>query len=397
MNHRYDFIYLFDATDANPNGDPDAGNLPRVDTETGQGLVTDVMLKRKVRNFVALTKNLIPPHGIYVQEGAILGRAHTEAFKSLNISLGEDARGEITESLHEELSAATLPEGIRLEENEDEKFFLVIEGTADKAQIKTDLKESELSKAAQTAIGKVLKAAKGRPPTREETESGKGKMCETYFDIRTFGAVMSLKSAPNCGQVRGPVQISFARSVDPIVTSEHAITRCAVATEKESEKQSGGNRTMGRKFTVPYALYRTHGFINPFLADQTKFSDEDLELFFIALENAFQFDASAARPAGSMAPRALLIFRHDGTGTDGEQKTQQAKLGCASSHSLFDRLKIESFEQSPAEDGKPPRSFEAYAQKITFDGKRLDDFIPPPNGKPAEIDLKNGITLIRRI
>ena len=131
-------------------------------------------------------------------------------------------------------------------------------------------------------------------------------MCKNYFDIRAFGAVMSLKSAPNCGQVRGPVQISFARSVDPIVSSEHALTRCAVATEAESEKQSGGNRTMGRKFTVAYTFYRAHGFINPFLADDTGFSEDvDLELLFSGLENAFQFDASAARPPGSMAPREL--------------------------------------------------------------------------------------------
>jgi CRISPR-associated protein Csd2 len=224
-------------------------------------------------------------------------------------------------------------------------------------------------------------------------------MCKTYFDIRAFGAVMSLKSVPNCGQVRGPVQFSFSRSIDPIVTSEHAITRCAVATEKESEKQSGGNRTMGRKFTVPYALYRTHGFINPFLADQTGFSDQDLELLFTALENAFQFDASAARPAGSMTPRALLVFRHDGTDSNGGQKVQQAKLGCAPSHSLFDRLKITSFETQPAEDGKPPRCFGAYADRIEFDSggeggwKKLNDFI-----KPGETnDLGNGVTLIRRI
>lgn len=139
---------------------------------------------------------------------------------------------------------------------------------------------------------------------------------------------------------------------------------------------------MGRKFTVPYALYQTHGFVNPFLAEQTGFSeDEDLELFFNALENAFQFDQSAARPAGSMAPRGLLIFKHD------------SQLGKAPSHTLFDRLKIESFENTPAEDGKPPRKFSDYASRITFDGKPLDDFINPGESK----DLGNGITLIRRI
>lgn len=398
MNHRYDFIYLFDVTDANPNGDPDAGNLPRIDTETGQGLATDVMLKRKIRNFVALTKNLVPPFGIYVQEGAVLGRAHVDAFKSLGISLGEESRGEIKEEIAEELGTAGLPDGIRTDEDEDDRHWLVIEGVADKKEIKEWVKQAELSGKAKSAITKVLKSAKGRRPTRDETESGREEMCKNYFDIRTFGAVMSLKSAPNCGQVRGPVQISFARSIDPIVSSEHALTRCAVATEAESEKQSGGNRTMGRKFTVPYALYRAHGFINPFLADNTKFSEgDDLKLLFQALENAFQFDASAARPPGSMAPRALLVFRHDGSGLDGEQKTQQAKLGCAPSHALFDRLKITSFEKQPSADGKPPRSFDEYKSRITFDDTPLDEFIAPPSGSPTEIDLKNGVTLIRRI
>ena len=167
----------------------------------------------------------------------------------------------------------------------------------------------------------------------------------------------------------------------------------AVATEKEAEAQQGDNRTMGRKFTVPYGLYRCHGFVNPFLAEQTGFSGEDLELFFQALENAFQFDQSAARPAGSMAPRGLLVFRHNGTDTNAEQRATQAKLGCAPSHTLFDRLKIESFEDRPAEDGKPPRKFSDYTGRITFDGPPLGKFIQPGESK----DLGNGLTLIRRI
>ncbi|MES2708188.1 MAG: type I-C CRISPR-associated protein Cas7/Csd2 [Verrucomicrobiota bacterium] len=315
MNHRYDFIYLFDAQDANPNGDPDAGNLPRVDAESGQGLITDVCLKRKIRNFVEVVKKDAPSFNIYVKEKAVLIRAHEQAYKAIK-------------------------------------------------------KEGE--EQSETKAGK-------RKGSGDEVEQARKWMCQNFYDIRTFGAVMSL--AVNCGQVRGPIQLGFSRSIDPIVISEHAITRMAVATEKEAEAQQGDNRTMGRKFTVPYGLYRAHGFVNPFLAEQTGFSDDDLELLFQSLENAFQFDQSAARPAGSMAPRGLLIFKHD------------SQLGKAPSHSLFDRLQVESFESTPAEDGKPPRKFSDYASRITFDGQPLDEVVQPGQEK----DLGNGITLIRRI
>ncbi|HRX54900.1 MAG TPA: type I-C CRISPR-associated protein Cas7/Csd2 [Verrucomicrobiales bacterium] len=325
MNNRYDFIYLFDAQDANPNGDPDAGNLPRVDTESGQGLITDVCIKRKVRNFVEVVKKDAPNFDIYVKEKAVLIRAHEKAYQALK-EQGDD------------LAPAT-------------------------------------DEAADDTKGKKKK----RKGTGDEVEAARQWMCQNFYDVRTFGAVMSI--AVNCGQVRGPIQLGFSRSVDPIVISEHAITRMAVATEKEAEAQQGDNRTMGRKFTVPYGLYLTHGFVNPFLAEQTGFSDDDLELFFTALENAFQFDQSAARPAGSMAPRGLLVFKHEN------------QLGKAPSHSLFDRLKIESFEKTPSEDGKPPRKFVDYLSRITFDDKPLDEFIKPGDSK----DLGNGITLIRRI
>lgn len=237
---------------------------------------------------------------------------------------------------------------------------------------------------AYEAIKSESKAEEGkRKGSGDEVEKARAWMCQNFYDVRAFGAVMSL--ATNCGQVRGPIQLSFSRSVDPIVVSEHAITRMAVATEREATAQQGDNRTMGRKFTVPYGLYRCHGFVNPFLADETGFTGDgensDLELFFTALENAFQFDQSAARPAGSMAPRGLLIFKHD------------SKLGKAPSHSLFDRLQIESVEDTPAEDGKPPRKFSDYASRITFDGKPLDEVVKPGESK----DLGNGITLIRRI
>jgi CRISPR-associated protein Csd2 len=314
MNHRYEFIFLFDVKDANPNGDPDAGNLPRVDAETGHGLLTDVCLKRKIRNFIQTVKadsqqsdttGGAKGFDVYVREKAVLNEQHNRAYKTLGIA----------------------PAG-----------------------------------AAQA-----------------QRNQARDWMCLNFFDIRTFGAVMTTEV--NCGQVRGPVQIAFSRSIDPIVASEHALTRCAVTTEKEAKAQSGDNRTMGRKFTIPYALYRTHGFVNPFLAKDTGFSEDDLELFFHALENAFQFDASAARPAGSMSPRALLVFKHD------------SALGNAPSHTLFEKLQINSFSSVPAEDGKPAREFADYASRITFDGQPLDSVVKAGSSK----DLANGITLIRRI
>lgn len=275
MKNRYDFLYLFDCQDANPNGDPDAGNLPRTDVETGQGLVTDVCLKRKIRNFVQLTKKGDDTHRIYFTDGSVLNNLHKEA---------------------------------------------------------------------QEAVG--IPAAEAKSPKREKRDKATEWMCEHYYDIRTFGAVMSMEI--NCGQVRGPVQISFARSIDPIVSSEHAITRSSVTNEKDAEKE----RTMGRKFTVPYGLYKAQGFVNPFLAEQTGFSEHDLELLFKSLENAFQFDQSAARPAGSMNPRELIIFKHD------------TALGEAPSHVLFDMVKVVK------KDGvETPRSISDY--EITIDEEKL--------------------------
>ena len=280
MNNRYDFLFLFDCKDANPNGDPDAGNLPRIDAETGQGLVTDVCIKRKIRNFVQTTRKDL---NIYFEEFAVHNNQHKEAYKALD-------------------------------------------------------------------LGDPKKAG------RAEKDKAREWMCQNFYDVRTFGAVMSTEI--NCGQVRGPVQISFARSIDPIVASEHAITRTSVTNEKDIEKE----RTMGRKFTIPYGLYQAQGFVNPFLADQTGFSDDDLELLFTAIENAFQFDQSAARPAGSMTPRALLVFKHD------------TQLGNAPSHKLFDLVTV---AKKPGVE--VPRSFGDY--DMTID----------------ESAIPNGVTLIRRI
>ena len=268
---RHDFVMLFDVKDANPNGDPDAGNLPRVDPETGHGLVTDVCLKRKVRNYVGLTKEGEEGHRIYFRDGAVLNRVHEEAYKNIGWK----------------------PE------------------------------------------------AKKLPKDVEKARAVTSFMCTNFFDIRTFGAVMSTEV--NCGQVRGPVQLSFARSIDPIVTSEHAITRSSVTNEKDAEK----GRTMGRKFTVPYGLYRAQGYVNPFFAKQTGFSDGDLKLLWDALANAFQFDQSAARPAGSMATRRVIVFSHD------------SELGAAPSHKLFSRVHVVRKEGVEA-----PRDFGDYLVSI---------------------------------
>lgn len=273
---RYDFVLLFDVRDGNPNGDPDAGNLPRTDAETGHGLVTDVALKRKVRNFVQLTHDGKPGYEIYVKEKAILNQQHEKAYKALGVDLkGDD------------------------------------------------------------------KKRKGG----DRVDDARNWMCQNFYDVRTFGAVMS--TGINCGQVRGPVQITFARSIAPVVSSEHSITRMAVTTEKEAEAQQGDNRTMGRKFTVPYGLYRAHGFVSAPLAKQTGFSGEDLELLWKALEQMFEHDRSAAR--GEMSTRGLYVFEHE------------SELGNAHAHQLFERIKVE------AKPDKPPREFSDFV--VTVDEK----------------------------
>jgi CRISPR-associated protein Csd2 len=279
IQNRYEFVYLFDVENGNPNGDPDAGNLPRIDPETHQGLVTDVCLKRKVRNFVEIVKEGQSPYEIYVRERAVLNQAHERAHQAVGVKADSD------------------------------------EG------------------------GKKKRKGKG-----DEVEKARWWMCENFFDVRTFGAVMTLGT--NCGQVRGPIQMAFARSVEPILSMEVSITRMAVATEREAEAQGGDNRTMGRKSIVPYGLYRSEGFISAHLAGQTGFSEADLELFWSALTNMFDHDRSAAR--GKMAPRKLVVFKHD------------SKLGNAPAHSLFDRVTV-SRASDPA---TPARAFSDYQVAI---------------------------------
>lgn len=269
LKNRIDFVYIFDVQDGNPNGDPDAGNLPRVDAETGMGLVTDVCLKRKVRNYVQVAKNCAEGYDIFIKEKAVLNT--------------------LIDAAHDE-------EGVK--------------------------------------------------SAKDKTEAARDVMCKKYYDIRTFGAVMS--TGKNAGQVRGPIQFTFARSVDSIATMEHSITRMAVATEKEAEKQGGGNRTMGRKATVPYGLYVCHGFVSANLANQTGFTEEDLALFWEALKNMFDVDRSAAR--GLMSAQKLIVFRHN------------SALGNAPANKLFDRVKIEKVCNGA------PRSFNDYKVNIDKSG-----------------------------
>jgi CRISPR-associated protein Csd2 len=344
IKNRYDFVLLFDVTDGNPNGDPDAGNLPRVDAETGMGLVTDVCLKRKVRNFMQIIKKSEQPYDIYVKEKAVLGRSHIKAFNELGIALGEGAKIIIPENIKPLFDDFSLPEGISLDE-EDDKMYLVVASDMDKKLVKDHLKEVKPNKDLKKFIEDSVKNVKSRKPTGEETEKGREWMCKNFYDIRAFGAVLSLKSAPNCGQVRGPIQLTFGRSVEPVVALEHSITRMAVATEAEAEKQSGDNRTMGRKFTISYGLYLSHGFISAHLAGQTGFNEEDLQLFWDALKNMFDHDHSAAR--GMMSTRKLIVFKHG------------SALGNAPAHQLFDMITINRKDMS-----KPARSFSDYAVSI---------------------------------
>lgn len=349
LKNRYDFLLVFDVQDGNPNGDPDAGNLPRIDAETGEGLVTDVCLKRKVRNYVQLTKSGEDKFDIYVKEKSILGKKHVEAFQDLGIDVGQETTAAIPTEITVEFGELELCEGISTREDENGLQIFVIDSDADKKIITAWLKEMKPSKEIKAFINDTLKRSKPRKPTAEETEKGRQWMCKHYYDIRTFGAVMSLKSAPNCGQVRGPVQLTFARSVDPIVTLEHSITRMAVATEAEAEKQGGDNRTMGRKNTVPYGLYVARGFISPALARQTGFDEDDLNLLWQALADMFEHDRSAAR--GMMATQKLIVFKH------------ASALGNIHAHKLFERVKI----------GKKagvavPRSFADYEVSIDRDG-----------------------------
>lgn len=263
IKNRYDFLYIFDVQDGNPNGDPDAGNLPRMDTVTGEGLVSDVCLKRKIRNYVQTVKGCAEGYDIFIKEKAILNNAIKEACDDESVKKAKDS---------------------------------------------------------------------------DKTEAARDFMCRKYFDVRTFGAVMSTgEKTKNAGQVRGPIQLTFGRSVGSIDSQDHAITRMAVASEEESKKQAGGNRTIGRKATVPYGLYVAHGFVSANLARQTGFSEDDLQLVWEALANMFDCDRSAAR--GLMSARRIIVFKHD------------SALGNTPANRLFDLVSVEQIDKEKASRG----------------------------------------------
>jgi conserved hypothetical protein len=276
IQNRYEFVYFFDVTNGNPNGDPDAGNMPRLDPESSKGLVTDVCLKRKIRNFIETAYENEPGYEIYVKEKSVLNLQNKRAYEALGVA----------------------PEAKKLPKDE----------------------------------------AKAREIT--------AWMCNNFFDIRSFGAVMTTEV--NSGQVRGPVQLAFAQSLDPIVPLEISITRMAVTNEKDLEKE----RTMGRKHIVPYALYRVHGFISANLAAKTGFSDEDLQKLWQALQMMFEYDRSAAR--GEMTARKLIIFKHDSI------------LGSQPAHKLFERVTVERVQ---GESGSPAAAFSDY--RINVDRETL--------------------------
>jgi CRISPR-associated protein Csd2 len=268
LANRYDFVFLFDITNGNPNGDPDAGNRPRLDPETNQGLVTDVSLKRKIRNYAELIRGDQKGYAIYVSEGAVLNERHRQAYQAVR---AEDTRVAHEKKLH--------------------------------------------------------------PHSEEEAIQLRQFMCDNFFDVRTFGAVMS--TGINCGQVRGRVQLSFARSIEPVIPFEISITRIAATTSDEiTKRKEGANgkeerrnyRTMGRKHIVPYGLFRAHGFVSPKLAERTGFSEQDLKVLWEALTNMFEHDRSASR--GLMAAQRLIAFKH------------ATPLGNASAHALFDRVTV---------------------------------------------------------
>ena len=288
-DRRHDFVFLFDVTDGNPNGDPDAGNLPRTDPETMQGLVTDVSIKRKVRNFVDAAKGDEGRYKIYVENRGVLNRQHQRAYDALDMT------------------------------------------------------------------------SKGSKETRETIDKARAWMCQNFYDVRTFGAVMT--TGVNAGQVRGPVQLTFSRSIDPVVPQDVSITRVAVTKEEDAvtftesddgEKASGKETEMGRKALIPYGLYRGHGFVNPMLAADTGFDSDDLALFWHALQQGFELDRSASR--GLMSLRGLYVFSHED------------RLGNAPAHTLLERVSAER-----TDDAKPARQFSDYT--VTVDDADLPDGI----------------------
>ena len=327
IKNRYEFVLLFDVKNGNPNGDPDAGNLPRIDPETGHGIVTDVCLKRKVRNYVDLVKQNIAPYEIHVREGNFLSENHKRAHLALD---EEKVFVPIPVDLQDEFSKYNnYPDGIQYE---DSCVSLLLG---------VDLKktENEVKKIKNMSDAAIIKL---RELFVDSKEKAAGKwMCKNFFDVRTFGSVMSTGDK-KCGQIRGPVQMAFAESKDSVLGLDISMSRtAAVRIDAPDDKGLGA-----RKSIVPYGLYEAHGFISAPLAKVTGFSEEDLELFWEALMNMFDHDRSAAR--GEMAARKLIIFKHS------------SEIGNAPAHKLFELVKVEKIGDLE----KPPRSYNNYEVKV---------------------------------
>jgi len=355
IKNRYEFVYLFDVNKGNPNGDPDAGNAPRQDYETGKGLVTDVCLKRKIRNYVDITKSNQAPYEIHVREGAFLSEHHKRAHLAIE---NETIQMIIPEDLVAEFKAfEAYPDGIVFSNKDGDRPCLVLslaglEETGKKAKA---LKEK--SKRADAENTKMISPA-AKAKLRELFIDSKEKkaaqwMCKNFFDVRAFGAVMSTGDM-RCGQIRGPVQFGFAESIDPIVGKEISMSRTAAVSVDDPDQKGLG----ARKSIVPYGLYRVHGYISAHLSSQTNFSENDLEVLWSALMNMFDQDPAAARTG--MHAQKLIVFKHVGTDKDKKQKNEQAKLGCAPAHKLFEMVNVELINKD-----KPPRSFADY-KKIDF-------------------------------
>jgi len=352
---RHEFVFLFDVRDGNPNGDPDAGNLPRVDPETMHGLVTDVALKRKIRDYVALTRQGQKGFEIFVQSKVALNRLILEGFKEANIepvsiTLGEElmAKEELLEHLDGLTEAGFSRDGETLYYSGQATNWKGIAKLLGIEEEATEPFRKELE-----ALAKELeKAAKGRKISDEDREKAKTALQKRFFDIRMFGAVLS--TGLNAGQVRGPVQLTFARSVDPVAPLEVSITRVAITREEDRARKE---TEMGRKPLVPYGLYRAHGFFNPFLAKQTGVRKKDLEAFWEALMKLFENNRSANR--GEMAVRGLAVFSHEDP------------KGNAPAHRLFDLIQVER-----REGVEVPRAFADYRVRAPKEGSLKDYGLP---------------------
>jgi CRISPR-associated protein Csd2 len=367
-NHRHDFVLLFDVTDGNPNGDPDGGNMPRTDPETLQGIVTDVSLKRKIRNYVATYATHEAPEDqkarlkIFVEHHGVLNEQIRLAYTEQGIPTGKPAEDEINDQTvlaGLRAIAADLPDAFKFSDRDDasddeiEPAHLAYSGELSETEKKEALDQleeviGELAIEPTTAkptiafIKNLTKKAGKPDKSRANAEKAQAWMCNNFFDVRMFGAVMS--TGLNAGQVRGPLQITFARSIDPVLPQDLAITRMAVTTEADREKL----QTMGRKTLIPYGLYLAYGFYSPYLAQNTGVSEFDLQLFWQALVNMWDFDRSASR--GLMAPRGLYVFTHE------------SKLGNAPAHKLFERITVQL--KNPH---STPRSFKDYELIINAD------------------------------